>query len=515
MNGNTKLRIADANFGPQSGNWLPLLLAAYFILVFAVRLSLPDSLEFDESEQVLTAQWLAAGYGTQPPLYNWLQQIAFAVGGVSIATLAAFKNMMLFSIYLIYWYTARRIFQRQEFAIIATLGLLTIPQVVFESQRDLTHTVSVIFSASLFLWALFATLTRPTIGTYLGLGIATACGLLSKYNFALLPAATFLAILFDTEGRKRLLDWRFLLSIVTAIILISPHMLWLWQNFEMASSNTIGKMRGEQEGVWLLQFGTGMLSIGIATIGFSGATILVYLGVFGRRFIESLPATNRWIKFSEHLLLALLFLLVLIVITLGAENIKDRWLSPLLLILPLYLTMKLEASGLIGGAGWRRVFRVALIIMVLVPSILYLRIETARWTGSHQKLNYPYHALVDTILADTGKTPSLVIADNTWIGGNVRLHLQSVPVFSPQFPQFKPQFQWTNERPIIAIWPTQDGMKDQIPPSLEGSFRRFAGEDAVVTIRSVELPYNKGRAGDLIGFTYAIAYPSEQNRQSP
>ncbi len=33
----------------------------------------PASLELDEGQQLFLAQWLATGYDTQPPFYNWLQ----------------------------------------------------------------------------------------------------------------------------------------------------------------------------------------------------------------------------------------------------------------------------------------------------------------------------------------------------------------------------------------------------------------------------------------------------------
>ncbi|MFD1746502.1 glycosyltransferase family 39 protein [Rhizobium helianthi] len=497
----------EAQAQNTAANWLPLLLAAYFTLAFIMRLSLPDSLEFDESEQVLTAQWLAAGYGTQPPFYNWMQQLAFSLGGVSIATISALKNLMLFSIYLSYWYTARLVFRRTDLALIATLGLMTIPQVVFESQRDLTHTVAVIFSASLFLWALFATLTRPSLTSYIGLGIATGFGLLSKYNFALLPAATFFAALLDAEARKGLFDKRFLLTILVSIGLLTPHLFWLINNFELASANTIIKMRGDAGASWLLRFGTGLLSILKAVIGFSGLTLLVFLGLFGRSIYASLSAQGRWTRFTEHLLLGILACLVLIIATVGAGSVKDRWLSPLLIILPLYLVMKLHASGALDRLAWKRMLHLALAVMLLVPSILYVRVEAARWTGIYQKLNVPYHTLADRIVAQAAM-PSLVIADNTWIGGNLRYHLQDVPVFSPQFSQFQPRFNWTLEHPIIAVWQSSTYADRGLPTPIANLIERFAGHDARVEIRSLELPYDPGRAGDVISFSYAVVTPT-------
>ena len=38
--------------------------------------------------------------------------------------------------------------------------------------------------------------------------------------------------------------------------------------------------------------------------------------------------------------------LLLLILFAGAAHIKDRWLTPLLLVLPLYLCLKVEAAGL-------------------------------------------------------------------------------------------------------------------------------------------------------------------------
>ena len=52
---------------------LYLLLAAYFTVNVFLRLAGPASLELDEGQQLYFAQWLAVGYDSQPPFYNWLQ----------------------------------------------------------------------------------------------------------------------------------------------------------------------------------------------------------------------------------------------------------------------------------------------------------------------------------------------------------------------------------------------------------------------------------------------------------
>ena len=105
----------------------------------------------------------------------------------------------------------------------AMLSLITLPQVGLMAQRELTHTVALLFATSLFLFGFFRTLRQPTITSFLVIGIATGIGLISKYNFAILPASALIAVLPDREWRSRLIDWRLLPAIVVAILIVLPH----------------------------------------------------------------------------------------------------------------------------------------------------------------------------------------------------------------------------------------------------------------------------------------------------
>ena len=53
-----------------------MLLAAYFVVNFLVRMALPDSLERDEAQQILLSQWLAANHGRHAlTLAGWLMAL--------------------------------------------------------------------------------------------------------------------------------------------------------------------------------------------------------------------------------------------------------------------------------------------------------------------------------------------------------------------------------------------------------------------------------------------------------
>ena len=379
--------------------WLLALLAAYFAVHIVVRLILPDTLGLDEAEQVFRLQWLAAGYGAQPPFYNWLQYSVFSIAGVSVATLAIVKNVMLFTSYFLCALTARMLLRDRMFVAVATLGLLTIPQVVFEMQRDLTHTVAVFFAASLFIYGFFLTAKRPSLLSYTITGLAIGIGLLSKYNFSLLPGAAFLAAMTDATMRKRLLDWRLGVTAVISILVALPHALWLKDNLPAATARTLEKLKENEIPSYPLQVLTGTGSFLLAIIGFAVVTVVVFAIAFRKPLIASMRASSQDIRLLERILLFAVLGIMLVIVFGGATNIKDRWLVPILFLSPLYFCMKLEAANYTSRDGLRRFMGIALFVMVAIPIAMIARVAIAGFTHHYERGNIPFAQTADLLRA--------------------------------------------------------------------------------------------------------------------
>src|SRR5512145_2185867 len=84
-----------------------LATVAYFLLHVVIRVLVSGSTELDEAEQVLLTQHLAWGYGSQPPLYTWLQSALFHLFGPGVFPLALLKNALLLSLYIFTFLTTR------------------------------------------------------------------------------------------------------------------------------------------------------------------------------------------------------------------------------------------------------------------------------------------------------------------------------------------------------------------------------------------------------------------------
>src|SRR5262245_13051750 len=84
---------------PGVVRWLFILLGIYFGLQIVTRSLVSNSLRMDEAEQLLLIQEWSWGYGSQPPLYTWMQKILISAFGINVLALSLLKNALLLSIY--------------------------------------------------------------------------------------------------------------------------------------------------------------------------------------------------------------------------------------------------------------------------------------------------------------------------------------------------------------------------------------------------------------------------------
>ncbi|MBX5142577.1 hypothetical protein HJB79_28070 [Rhizobium lentis] len=483
-----------------------LLLAAYFVLNIALRLVLPHALELDEAEQSFFSQYLLAGYGPQPPFYNWMQYAIVSVTGLSMGALVIPKNILLFLCYLFYGLAGREALKDEKLAAVGMMALITLPQVSYMAQQDLTHTTALLFASSLFLYGFFRTLERPGIGSYLLLGLATGIGLISKYNFALMPVAALIAVLPYAEWRRRVLDWRILAAIAVALIIVLPHAIWLRSNLEFASSDTLVKMAAGNEPAGALRIGKGIVAFVIAIIAFAALPIAIFAAAFRRNFFRALASGNRWTGMMERMMLASLAGILLIVLFTGSTTVRERWLDPFLLVLPIYFLAKMQAAGLDLSAGLRRFRPLVPVLMACVLVALGFRVVGAGLIDTYSRPNVPMADLARGMTRQA--EPALVIASDTYVGGNMRLQFPGVPVVIPDFPAPGIPAYATSDGPVLIVWRGKKTatVADAVMPERFSS-ALAAADIAPQEIAALSLPYHFGRQGDNFALGYAWVRP--------
>lgn len=424
------------------------IFALYYLCQIVVRLVLPDGLRIDEAQQVFLSQWLAAGYDAQPPLYNWIQQLIFALVGDYLAGLAVLKSIVLFSIIGTYYLLARMLVKDRSFAVLATLGLFLIPQMFWQAQRDLTHTTATMLMLNLLMIAAVLVLRAPTLRNYLLLGAAIGLGMLTKYNFALFLPALCVAVLLHPAGRARILDWRILAAAAIAALIVLPHALWFIENLKVASSVTVARMGEEAGGASRLgEIAIGLGNLLVITLVIA-APALAALGLaFGKDAPKAWRSGTVESRFIGSFLATILVILIILILAVTFTTIRDRWMLPLLQMLPLYLALKLEAQGLDPEAGLRRLMPVALGIIILLPVATF--IAGSRSTSHYQQ---PYDAFREVFTERERLAPVMIAAPDWTTAGNLKMRWPDARVISTQFLNLQSPSDLSSTGPVALVW---------------------------------------------------------------
>ena len=486
---------------------LCLLAVGLWLLAYIVaRLLLPHAMELDEAEQVFFSQWLRLGYGPQPPLYNWLQQGVFSLTGVSLAGIILLKALLLFGCFAFMLAAARRVSEVETHRSAVLIGLLLLPQVAYMPLQDLTHTVLLLSATSLFYLTLLKLLDEPSAGAYALLGLSCAVGFLAKYNFALLPIAAILAALPDRSYRARVFDPRMLITILVGGVLVAPHLAWVLTHLDAATEGTLDKMGALSDSrSHFSKMTNGLVSLGEAIIAFAALLAVVFALCHYRNLGRIIAASTPMTRFLGRILILLTLALIAVVVVTGAVKIRERWLDPFYLLLPLYLVAKLRAAEITDARASRAFTTVGLVVMPLSIAVLTLRVVAAPLIGDYTKVNIPFDGFAQRLRED-GLQPAAVLSPNWHYAGNLKTRFEAVPSFSGADASFTLPFTASADHPLIAVWPAKDGKPSDMPTAMTDWLRQRP--DLVKSAEGeVALPYAYGTADDRYTFSYALFQP--------
>jgi 4-amino-4-deoxy-L-arabinose transferase-like glycosyltransferase len=421
--------------------------ALYFLLQIILRIWISHGAELDEAEQLILSQQWRWGYGSQPPLYTWLLMSLSSIFGMGIITLATLKNLLLFTTYLFTYLSAREITRNSNAALVAMASLLLIPQIAWESQRDLTHSVLVTCCSSVTFFVFLRLLKSEKLKYYLLFGFMAALGAMSKYNFFIFLAGLLLAALSTKRFRKVLLSPKILLSLLIFLSLLSPHLTWTLnhQAQTFASARKFGaKMAFSDYGA----YSEGLFSLALSILAFLGPLLGVYLLFLlfkrksartGARQDDSSGSGNSAME-PEHFLclgiflrnyfLSILLICAVPVFIFQVTEFKDRWMQPLFFVGSVYLSFLF--SHLLDTRRTKIFLALCAFSGLCVLTILPLRTFEASSLGSYNRLNLPYEKLASKLRA-SGFKGGEIFADTHLTGGNLRLFFKNTMVVTPKF----------------------------------------------------------------------------------
>ena len=408
---------------------IPVWITLYILILFTLKVAQPYSLSPDEAEQMILTQGWAWGYGTQPPLYTWLQILVFEITGPGRFGLAVLKHGLLLAIYLGVWRLARMVGADQRVAGVAMLGTLLIPTLLWSAQRDLTHTVlAVAVSIWVVIAALLALRTQTWV-TFALVGVLAAASILSKWNVVFVILGGAVAILSMPQART----WRWWISVGVIVALMIRPAMWMLDHWTIATSG-IARFDATD--------GPGMGAAAQALVSFVQGLLADYALVALLLLIcFGLPAWGRadWpIRLIRRMILAAIGIIIMAALGSGATVIHQRWVLPPLVFAPMVAVFALAPSITRRNTVWFTGIGGALVLIfgLIIPQLLPV-------LGDRPMRKQVPIAAIAQALPDGNL---VVLTESAMLAGNLRAMRPEISVGLPGFP---PQ---TEARPIHVIW---------------------------------------------------------------
>jgi 4-amino-4-deoxy-L-arabinose transferase-like glycosyltransferase len=278
----------------------------------------------------------------QPPLYTWLQYLFFTLFGMNVFALAGLRAILQILTQAALYRSALLILDHRTIAMLVALSLWLIPQALGRvDAEDAFGAGDVPHRRAAPRPAPRVEVRRRRNLPVAGDGPRARLGVLAKYNFAIVAGALLLAGVWVEPVRRRLLDRRLWLGLGVAGLLVAPHLTWLLQHLDAATSAD-----GQAGGVWTTREWTirgAAIDSGPSAVnpfGYLPPSCCI-IAVFGRPREAASEAAATVARLLERFwLIAFGILIVGGIVTSMAEVPRGTGFQPFLVVLSLYMFLR-------------------------------------------------------------------------------------------------------------------------------------------------------------------------------
>ncbi|MGI9434120.1 MAG: ArnT family glycosyltransferase [Geminicoccaceae bacterium] len=428
----------------------PLVLGTiglYLITHVVIRLALSPSLGIDDAEQILFAQHWALGYRfRQPPFFTWLLLPVVELLGPGVLAVSIVRYGLLAVTYLFLYLTACLWIGDRRLAALSVFSFSLIYVFAYYAHHDLTHTTALGAMIALSFYAFARLVMRPSLGSYLLLGLCFGLGMLAKWNFAMLAIGLPLTCLVLREQRHLVLTWKIFSAVAVMGMLVAPTARWMFdlgQSVDGVADNILNGAEPLGKAELLLRGGTAlMMSVAVFPLPF----LVVFLAVFaadligGRRSDDSAVTRGIGAAFLGWFMVITIGLHAVLIPVFGAVNFTERWMHPVLMILPIFLFAVLEKQRPSSRAMALYLGIIGIMVAVVVGTRLYRHALGADACGSCRDLT-PFTELAAD-LESAGFKRGTIVAHGMHVGGNLKMLFPDSRLIDPAFP--------------LAVWPIVD-----------------------------------------------------------
>ncbi len=436
--------------------------AAFLALHAAVWTLLPTllyaNLPLDLIEALMYGREWQLGYDKLPPLPWWLAEVAYRLTGHDFSFYLLAQIAVVGAFALIY--AAALPLVGGVGALVSVLIVDGLHYLNYTSAK-FNHDVIQLPFWALAAYALHRGLRRGRMLDWVLLGIGVGVSLWAKYFVAVLVAPMVVFALVDRDARKVLLTPRPYIAAAVALVVASPHLIWLVQNdflpFAYAEHRAV-LPRGWYDHLWH------PFKFAVSQLFFLVPSLLIAAPLFWPVASPARPGEGfdyrivSWLAFGP-------FVTVLLMGLVSGRGAVAMWGYPLWLFLGLWIVM--TAQRALEGPLPRVLLTWAIVFTALALAFVVNYALLPRFDHRYRAVFFPGASLGQQIeekfTAAMGRPPAYVIG-SMWDGGNVEHYAASHPrTLVDGRPERAPWIDLSDLKAKGAVVVWTDGDSNQVP----------------------------------------------------
>ena len=395
------------------------------IIIWTLIPSLTNkNLPLDTIEALAWGSNLDWGFDKHPPMSAFIAEFFYKVFGSQDWAYYLLSQIFVITTFYIVFLISNEILRNKNLSIFSVLSLVGIYFYNFTTPEFNVNICQLPFWALtvLYSWKIYNN-KKLNLKDSILLGVFAVAGFLSKYLFIyLLISIFFLFVYLILIKKDRKFDFKYLISIEVFLILLVPHIIWLFQNdfktilyaFDRTGINQSGALDHFKFPILFLLKQVGILIPFI---------LIVFLLIqkFKYKF-----------NFKDKKLIFLIFInlmpLLLIFLTslISGSKIRTMWMTPFYLFMGTFIIYVLQKQ--INFLKIKK-FLVLFIALFLLSPLAYAYISLSK---DNKRTDYPGKEISQKVQKkwDNDFTGEInVVLGDEWVAGNLSYHLKSRPMW--------------------------------------------------------------------------------------
>ena len=395
------------------------------IIIWTLIPSLTNkNLPLDTIEALAWGSNLDWGFDKHPPMSAFIAEFFYQVFGSQDWAYYFLSQIFVITTFYIVFLISNEILRNKNLSIFSVLSLVGIYFYNFTTPEFNVNICQLPFWALtvLYSWKIYNN-KKLNLKDSILLGVFAVAGFLSKYLFIyLLISIFFLFVYLILIKKDRKFDFKYLISIEVFLILLVPHIIWLFQNdfktilyaFDRTGINQPGALDHFKFPILFLLKQVGILIPFI---------LLIFLLIqkFKYKF-----------NFKDKKLIFLIFInlmpLLLIFLTslISGSKIRTMWMTPFYLFMGTFIIYVLQKQ--INFLKIKK-FLFLFVALFLLSPLAYAYISLSK---DNKRTDYPGKKISQKVQKkwDNDFTGEInVVLGDEWIAGNLSYHLKSRPIW--------------------------------------------------------------------------------------